>query len=114
MRLPSVPNPAPRPLAPRRGEGPDPSGRHLRWTFLTVNAVPLGIGVALSCSTALTAVQVYGRLTLGVVWCALQLGVFLGSVWWYEDRSTRQCAPGERPPASQPASSGPEFRTASR
>ncbi|MGW2014688.1 hypothetical protein [Streptomyces sp. NPDC001927] len=63
---------------------PAPAGRHVRRTFLTVNAVPLGVGIVLSCSTALTGVQVYGRLTLGVVWATLQLCVFLGSVWWYE------------------------------
>ncbi|MEW5654105.1 hypothetical protein [Streptomyces cinereoruber] len=72
-----------------------PAGRHVRRTFLAVNAVPLGIGAALSCSTALTAIQVYGRLTLGVVWAALQLGVFLGSVWWYESRAARLHDPGE-------------------
>jgi hypothetical protein len=82
--------------------------------FLIVNAVPLGIGVVLSCSTALTAVQVYGRLTLGVVWGVLQLVVFLGSVWWYEDRSTRLCEPGQQPEAVQPASSGREPGMVSR
>ncbi|MEU9294378.1 hypothetical protein [Streptomyces sp. NPDC048266] len=76
--------------------------------------MPLGIGVVLSCSTALTAVQVYGRLTLGVVWGVLQLVVFLGSVWWYEDRSTRLCGPGQRPGAVQPVSSGRESGAVSR
>lgn len=70
-------------------------GGYVRRKFLAVNAVPLGIGVALSCSTGLTAIQVYGRLTLGVVWAALQLGVFLSSVWWYESRVTRWRDPDE-------------------
>ncbi|MEU6878478.1 hypothetical protein [Streptomyces sp. NPDC046712] len=104
MRFPPVPTPAARPPEPRRGDGPDGAYRHVGRTFLGVNAVPLGIGVALSCSTALTGLHVYGRLTLGVVWCLLQLGVFLGSAWWYENRSTRPCDPGERSPASQPPS----------
>ncbi|MER7516502.1 hypothetical protein [Streptomyces sp. NPDC126499] len=103
MRLPSDPTPAARPPASsRRDDDPGSRGRQLRRTFLTVNAVPLGIGVALSCSTALTAVQVYGRLTLGVVWGALQLGVFLGSVWWYEHRAARPRDPGGRSPSPQP------------
>ncbi|MEU9859493.1 hypothetical protein AB0D99_01370 [Streptomyces sp. NPDC047971] len=89
----------------RSPSAPAAAGRHVRRTFLTLNAVPLGIGVVLSCSTALTAVQVYGRLTLGVVWGLVQLAVFLGSVWWYEDRSTRLAEPRR---SSSPASARQE------
>lgn len=96
VRFPSTPAPPGGPPAPRHGASPDEIGRRVRRTFLTVNAVPLAIGVVLSCSTALTGTRVYGRLTLGVVWGAVQLGVFLVSVWWYEARSVRPDAPAER------------------
>ncbi|POX47537.1 hypothetical protein C3489_29300 [Streptomyces sp. Ru71] len=64
--------------------------------FLAVNAVPLAVGVVLSCAAGLAAAPVYGRSTLGIVWGILQLGVFVGSVWWYEDHSTRVCDPLEQ------------------
>ncbi|NBE50176.1 hypothetical protein [Streptomyces boluensis] len=54
-----------------------------------MNGAPLAVGIVLSCSTEATGVDVVGRLTLGVVWGVLQLGVFLASVWWYEDRCAR-------------------------
>ncbi|WP_406864221.1 hypothetical protein ABZO31_28795 [Streptomyces sp. HUAS MG47] len=88
MHSPFVPTPAVPPPAPPGGDGTSGAGRRVRRTFLALNAVLLGVGVVLSCSTTLTGITVYGRLTLGVVWGVLQLGVFLGSVWWYEDRST--------------------------
>ncbi|MER7536932.1 hypothetical protein ABTX77_19455 [Streptomyces sp. NPDC097704] len=93
---------------------PATAGRAVRRTFLAVNAVPLGIGVVLSCSTALTAVRVYGRLTLGVVWAFLQLTLFLGSVWWYEGRADDLDDPGERPGDARRGSSRRDLGTASR
>ncbi len=106
MRFPSTPVPPGRPAAARRGAGPDGTGRQIRRTFLAVNAVPLAVGVVLSCSTVLTGTRVYGRLTLGVVWGALQLGVFLVSVWWYEARSARPDGPDECHPVSGLPSAG--------
>jgi hypothetical protein len=84
---------------PDRGDDSDDTTRHVRRAFLVVNAVPLAIGVVLSCSTALSGTHVYGRLTLGVVWSVLQLGVFLVSVWWHETRSERLSGLVQRPPA---------------
>jgi hypothetical protein len=43
---------------------------------------------------------VFGHITLGLVWGILQCGLFVVTVWMYETRSTRLCAPVERPPAS--------------
>ncbi|PVC76138.1 hypothetical protein DBP18_05165 [Streptomyces sp. CS081A] len=90
----------------------------VRRTFLTVNAAPLATGVVLSCSTSLSGVHVYGRLTLGLVWGTLQLGVFLAAVGWYEARSTRMCDPGDQDlpsgrPAARPAG-GPPARERGR
>ncbi|MFI8997387.1 hypothetical protein [Streptomyces sp. NPDC053542] len=68
--------------------------------FLAVNAVPLAVGIVLSCAAELAAVPVYGQLTLGLAWGILQLGVFAGSVWWYESQATRVCDPLERSLAS--------------
>ncbi|MFB7755145.1 hypothetical protein ACFC18_36935 [Streptomyces sp. NPDC056121] len=68
--------------------------------FLAVNAVPLAAGIVLSCTAGLATVPVRGRLTLGITWGILQLGVFLGSTWWYENRSTRVCDPLEQSLAS--------------
>ncbi|MFC6064026.1 hypothetical protein [Streptomyces ochraceiscleroticus] len=80
--------------------------------FLALNAVPFAVGVVLSCAAELAAAPVYGRLTLGLGWGVLQLGVFAGSVWWYENRATRVCDPLERPPT--PGASGASPADASR
>ncbi|MFE5483941.1 hypothetical protein [Streptomyces sp. NPDC056527] len=86
--------------------------QRVRRTFLAVNAVPLAIGLVLSCATALGGVAVYGRLSLGLVWGFLQLGLFVASAWWFEDRSTRLSGSDERPlPSGPPAAGG---STASR
>lgn len=94
MRYPFVPAPPGGPPAPTRDDG---SGRRVRRTFLVVNAAPLVVGVALSCSTTLSGAHVYGRLTFGLVWGVLQLGVFLAAVGWYERRSTRLCDSAGQP-----------------
>ncbi|MCT7352820.1 hypothetical protein N4P33_11655 [Streptomyces sp. 15-116A] len=99
MRLSPVPSAPDRPPVPGRGDDPDDAVRHVQRAFLVVNGVPLVIGVVLSCSTAVSGVEVYGRLTLGVVWSVLQLGVFLVSAWWHENRSARLCEGIERPSA---------------
>jgi hypothetical protein len=65
-------------------------------TFLVVNAVPLIVGVVLSCFTDIPAVPVYGQLTLGLVWGILQCGLFITTAWAYENRSTRSCDPIEQ------------------
>lgn len=93
MHFPFVPAPPGGPPAPTRDDG---AGRRVRRTFLVVNAAPLVVGVVLSCSTLLSGAHVYGRLTLGLVWGVLQLGVFLAAVGWFEGRSTRLCAPAEQ------------------
>ncbi|GHB32562.1 hypothetical protein GCM10010377_23710 [Streptomyces viridiviolaceus] len=108
MPFSPVSGPPGRPPTRRPGDDPGRAAQHVRRRFLVVNAVPLAIGVVLSCSTALCGATVYGRLTLGVVWGVLQLGVLLGSVWWYEARSARLCDPVERPPAG--TAGGPAAR----
>ncbi|MGQ4387644.1 hypothetical protein [Streptomyces sp. SAS_270] len=57
--------------------------------FLVVNGVPFIIGSALSCFTDVPAVQVSGKLTLGIVWGILQCALFVATAWWFENRSTR-------------------------
>ncbi|MGW8363341.1 hypothetical protein ACWGK1_22550 [Streptomyces wedmorensis] len=89
-------------MRPCDGDGPPPAARLIRKTFLVVNAVPLAVGILVSCATALAEITVYGRVTLGVVWGLLQLGVFLGSVWWYESRTTSRCDHADGPPPSGP------------
>lgn len=56
-------------------------------TLITVNALPLAVGVLLSCSTSLGEISVYGRLTLGMAWALAQLAVLVGATCWYENRS---------------------------
>ncbi|WP_225804454.1 hypothetical protein [Streptomyces sp. NK15101] len=76
-------------------------------TFLAVNAVPFAVGVVLSCTAGLAAAPVHGRLTLGLVWGVLQLGVFAGSVWWYENQVTRVCDPLEQSLVSEAPGASP-------
>ncbi|MGC0327097.1 hypothetical protein RKD23_000087 [Streptomyces sp. SAI-170] len=61
--------------------------------LVTVNALPLAVGVLLSCSTTLGEVSVYGRLTLGMAWALTQLVVLVGGTWWYENRAASSCEP---------------------
>ncbi|MFJ9810576.1 hypothetical protein ACIRTB_20350 [Streptomyces sp. NPDC101158] len=82
------------PSAPSR-----PSPRDTR-VLVTVNALPLAVGVLLSCSTSLGEISVYGRLTLAMGWALTQLVVLVGATWWYESRAASS---GE--PASASASS---------
>ncbi|MFG2328133.1 hypothetical protein ACGFMM_00770 [Streptomyces sp. NPDC048604] len=106
MRAFFVPTPPGGPPASPGGADPDGTGRGVRRAFLVVNAVPLAIGVMLSCAPVIAGVTVYGQLTLGVVWVFLQLGLFLTSTWWYEDRSTRLCAGVDEDTAGGPPSAG--------
>ncbi|MFG3160048.1 hypothetical protein ACGFY8_09210 [Streptomyces sp. NPDC048232] len=69
--------------------------------LVTVNALPLAVGVLLSCSTTLGEVSVYGRLTLGTAWALTQLLVLVGGTWWYESRAASSCEPA---PATTSAS----------
>lgn len=55
--------------------------------FLALNAVPFAVGVVLSCAAEPAEASLYGRFTPGPGWGLLQLGVFAGSVWWYENRA---------------------------
>ncbi|APE25443.1 hypothetical protein [Streptomyces venezuelae] len=55
--------------------------------LVTVNALPLAVGVLLSCSTSLGEISVYGRLTLALTWAFAQLVVLVGGTWWYEYRA---------------------------
>ncbi|GAA3086867.1 hypothetical protein GCM10017562_66350 [Streptomyces roseofulvus] len=114
MRAPFSPVPPGGPPASPRGVGPHDVGRRVRRTFLVVNAVPLSIGVVLSCTPAIAGVTVYGRLTLGVVWVALQLALFLLSTWWYEDRSTRLCEGAGPGTAGSPPRAGTAEASSSR
>jgi hypothetical protein len=61
--------------------------------LVTVNALPLAVGVLLSCSTTLGEVSVYGRLTLGMAWALTQLVVLVGATWWHENRAASSCEP---------------------
>ncbi|MFF2166656.1 DUF485 domain-containing protein [Streptomyces sp. NPDC058175] len=74
--------------------------------FLVVNAVPLAVGVLLSCASELAVVPVDGRLTLGLVWGILQLGFFIATTWWYENQATRVCDPLEQSLASGMSQTG--------
>ncbi|EFF88735.1 hypothetical protein SSTG_05742 [Streptomyces sp. e14] len=85
---------------PPRAENLRRAVHRAQWVLVAVNAVPMAVGVLLSCAAGLASLPVYGRSTLGIVWGILQLGVFVGSVWWYENHSVRVCDPLEQPPAS--------------
>ncbi|GHG97911.1 hypothetical protein [Streptomyces rubradiris] len=61
--------------------------------LVTVNALPLAVGVLLSCSTTLGETSVYGRLTLGMAWALTQLVVLVGGTWWHESRAASSCEP---------------------
>ncbi|MEV6200313.1 hypothetical protein AB0M64_10085 [Streptomyces sp. NPDC051771] len=61
--------------------------------LVTVNALPLAVGVLLSCSTSLGGVSVYGRLTLGMAWAFAQLVVLVAGTWWYESRAASSSEP---------------------
>ncbi|MGW4050414.1 hypothetical protein ACWENA_06245 [Streptomyces sp. NPDC004779] len=101
-----VPTPPGGPPASPGDADPEGTGRSVRRAFLVVNAVPLAIGVALSCAPVIAGVTVYGQLTLGVVWVCLQLGLFLASTWWYEGRCTRLRAGVDEGTAAGPPSAG--------
>ncbi|MFD7966690.1 hypothetical protein ACFV5J_38495 [Streptomyces zaomyceticus] len=68
----------------------------------------------LSCAPVIAGVTVYGQLTLGVIWVSLQLGLFLASTWWYEDRSTRLCDGEDEGTAAGPPSAGTTGAPSSR
>ncbi|SEB80637.1 hypothetical protein [Streptomyces sp. TLI_105] len=59
--------------------------------LVTINALPLAVGVLLSCSTTLGATAVYGRLTLGLGWAFVQLAALVGGTCWYEHRTASSC-----------------------
>ena len=64
--------------------------------FLVVNGIPFAVGITLSCFTDVPAVEVYGKLTLGLVWGVLQCALFVATAWLYEMRSTRSADPLEQ------------------
>ncbi|NEB04208.1 DUF485 domain-containing protein [Streptomyces sp. SID13726] len=64
--------------------------------FVVVNGIPFAVGITLSCFTDVPAVQVYGELTLGLVWGVLQCALFIATAWLYELRSTRSADPLEQ------------------
>ncbi|WMX44633.1 hypothetical protein [Streptomyces roseicoloratus] len=69
--------------------------------LVTINALPLAVGILLSCSTRLGETSVYGRLTLAMGWALTQLVVLVGGTWWYESRavSSREPAPTTTAPS---------------
>ncbi|MFI5830023.1 hypothetical protein ACIA6C_22725 [Streptomyces sp. NPDC051578] len=71
--------------------------------LVTVNALPLAVGVLLSCSTTLGEISVYGRLTLGIAWALTQLAVLIGGAWWYENRAASSFEPASGTPAARSA-----------
>ncbi|MFF9132540.1 MULTISPECIES: hypothetical protein [unclassified Streptomyces] len=72
--------------------------------LVTVNALPLAVGVLLSCSRDLGEISVYGRLTLGMAWALTQIVVLVGGTWWYENRAASAGEPASvTTAASRPA-----------
>ncbi|MGW7823589.1 hypothetical protein ACWGLF_36940 [Streptomyces puniciscabiei] len=63
--------------------------------LLAVNGVPFAAGILLSSFTDVPSVPVHGRLTLGLVWGVLQIGLFVTTACFYEARCTRSCDPLE-------------------
>lgn len=99
------PNPPGRPSAPLppHHDGPSHHLNRLRETahrlqrdFLVVNGIPFAVGITLSCFTDVPAVQVHGKLTLGLMWGVLQCALFIASAWLYEIRSARSTDPLEQ------------------
>ncbi|MEU2068011.1 hypothetical protein [Streptomyces anulatus] len=80
---------------------PSPS-RDLR-VLVTINALPLAVGVLLSCSTTLGEISLYGRLTLALGWALAQLVVLVGGAWWYESRSASSGEPASATTAASSA-----------
>ncbi|MFF5389667.1 hypothetical protein ACFY5H_15005 [Streptomyces sp. NPDC013012] len=74
--------------------------------LVTVNALPLAVGVLLSCSTPLGEIPVYGRLTLGIAWALTQLVVLVGGTWWYENRAASSFEPGSATTAASRSAGG--------
>ncbi|WP_086827085.1 hypothetical protein [Streptomyces sp. NRRL B-24572] len=74
--------------------------------LVTVNALPLAVGVLLSCSTPLGEISVYGRLTLGITWALTQLVVLVGGTWWYENRAASSFEPASATTAASRAAGG--------
>jgi hypothetical protein len=74
--------------------------------LVTINALPLAVGVLLSCSSALGATAVYGRLTLGLGWAFVQLAVLVGGTCWYENRSASSCTSASAATAAAHAAGG--------
>ncbi|MFF9199160.1 hypothetical protein ACF09L_28535 [Streptomyces sp. NPDC014779] len=74
--------------------------------LVTINALPLAVGVLLSCSTTLGEISVYGRLTLAMGWALTQLVVLVGGTWWYENRAVSSCEPASTTTASSPSAGG--------
>ncbi|MFF9065506.1 hypothetical protein ACF09E_09135 [Streptomyces sp. NPDC014891] len=70
--------------------------------LVTINALPLAVGVLLSCSTTLGEISLYGRLTLATGWALTQLVVLVGGAWWYEARAASSGEPEPTTTASQP------------
>ncbi|MFI8424041.1 hypothetical protein [Streptomyces sp. NPDC085479] len=71
--------------------------------LVTLNALPLAVGVLLSCSTTLGEISVYGRLTLGITWALTQLVVLVGGTWWYEKRAASSFEPASVTTAARSA-----------
>ncbi|MFF5701323.1 hypothetical protein ACFY7H_02240 [Streptomyces sp. NPDC012794] len=74
--------------------------------LVTGNALPLAVGVLLSCSTALGEISVYGRLTLGIAWALTQLAVLIGGTWWYENRAASSFEPASGTAAAARSAGG--------
>ncbi|MEU0599415.1 hypothetical protein ABZ484_14390 [Streptomyces sp. NPDC006393] len=74
--------------------------------LVTVNALPLAVGVLLSCSTTLGEISVYGRLTLGMAWALTQLVVLVGGTWWHENRAASSFEPTSATTAASRSAGG--------
>ncbi|MFE0511950.1 hypothetical protein [Streptomyces sp. NPDC058964] len=74
--------------------------------LLAVNGVPFAAGIVLSSFTDVPSIPVQGRLTLGLVWGVLQIGLFVTTACLYEVRCTRSCDALEHSLASDIADAG--------
>ncbi|MFJ9079032.1 hypothetical protein ACIRO3_27890 [Streptomyces sp. NPDC102278] len=74
--------------------------------LVTVNALPLAVGVLLSCSAALGEISAYGRLTLGMAWALAQLAVLVAGTWWYENRVASSFEPASGTTAAARSAGG--------
>lgn len=90
---PQAPHPTHVAARPSRLDRLRETEHRVQRAFFVANAVPFAIGITLSCFTDVPAVQVHGKLNLGIVWGLLQCALFVTTAWLYEKRSARSSDP---------------------